>query len=151
MLGTAMRFDAGVRMLTIMCAVSVFGQQRPNFTGTWKEVKPGWVQIEKIEHQDPYLKKVTEGRGTVFGFGGKWEYRTDGDEHAENIEGWQRWSTVYWQGPALVFQHVEKVGYRVTFTRESWTLSDNGQTLTKARRIVNMDGVREGTDTFQKQ
>jgi len=148
-------------VLTVLCVVSAFGRQKPNFTGTWKQVgDSNWVEIDKIEHQDSHLK-VTEARDTIatalprvplVRMHGEHEYRTDGDEHAENgNNGRQWWTTAYWQGSALVFQSVVKDGYRVTVTRESWTLSDTGETLTKTRRIVNMDGVTQKTLTFRRQ
>jgi len=80
------------------------------------------------------------------------EYRTDGVEQMDNgNNGQQRWRTVGWQGSALVFLTVEKRGYHITVTRTSWTLSDSGNTLNKAIRVVDMDGVTEKTFTFQKQ
>lgn len=46
---------------------------------------------------------------------------------------------------------VQRKGGKVTFTRETWTLSDEGKTLTKSRRVVSPQGVTEQTLVFEKQ
>jgi hypothetical protein len=46
---------------------------------------------------------------------------------------------------------VRKEGYRVTVTREMYTLSNDGDTLTKVRRVVNMDDVTETTTILHRQ
>ena len=153
---------SSVCALTLLCVVAVFGQ-KPDFTGTWKEISgPERVRVEKIHHQDPDLKVSFEARdvptdnsslrGPLAGLMGENEYRTDGIEQADrSANGRQRWRTVDWQGSALVFLTVARDGYRVTVTRESWTLSDSGERLNKTIRIVDMDGVTERNVTFQRQ
>jgi hypothetical protein len=108
----------------------------------------------KIEHQDPKLEVNSTSTSYVLGGsfgGGAASYTTDGVEKAIKDSGTEWWTTVNWQGSALVFQRVAKSGYRVTVTREAWTLSDDGRTLTKNRRTINMDGVTENTQVYQKQ
>jgi hypothetical protein len=51
----------------------------------------------------------------------------------------------------LVFVTVRKDGYHVIVTREAWSLSNTGNTLTKAEQVIDMDGVTESTRTFLKQ
>jgi hypothetical protein len=148
-------------LLMPLCVVAALAQ-KPDFTGTWKQVDGTQrLSIEKIQHQDPALKvsfdsrdipdaKSTLDRPLAMIMGER-EYRTDGIEQVENSAKGQRWRTVGWQGSALVFLTIVKDGYHVTVTREVWTLSDSGRTLTKAIRTVNMDGVTERTVTFQKQ
>jgi hypothetical protein len=157
-----MRPLATILVLTVMCAATAFGQ-KPDFTGTWKEIsRSERVHIEKIEHQEPSLKVNSVSRDVPTGSSslqrplamlmGEAEYRTDGAEQLDTgANGRQRWRTVGWQGSALVFLTVVKDGYRVTVTRESWTLSDSGERLTKAIRMVDMDGVTESNVTFQRQ
>lgn len=122
----------------------------------------GRVRIDRIQHQDPYLKTAFDSRDVATGGSslqrplasivGEEEYRTDGYEQVDNnANGRQRWRTVSWQGSALVFLTVQKDGYHVSVTRESWTLSDAGKTLTRTTRNINMDGVTEKAVTFQKE
>jgi hypothetical protein len=154
-----------VLVLIALSVISAYGQQRPDFTGTWKRVdnssNTNRVEIDKIEHQDPHLKVATDTRGTIItslprvpsaaSGHDEHEYHIEGEHAGKDDNGRQWWTTVYWQGSLLVFQSVVKDGYHVTVTWESWTLSAAGETLTKTRRIVNMDGVTEKTLTFQKQ
>jgi hypothetical protein len=80
------------------------------------------------------------------------EYTIDGEEKASSgANGRQVWTTIGWEGPALFFLKIVKDGYRVTVSRETWTLSDDGNTLTKTTRVIDMDGVTESTRTFERQ
>jgi hypothetical protein len=157
-----MRSFLGVLVLAWLSVVAVFGQT-PDFTGTWKQIGLSErVTIEKIEQRDSYLRVASDSRDMparestlarpLAALMGNVEYRTDGAEQFDTYaNGRQRWRTVAWQGPALVFLTIEKDGYRVSVTRESWTLSDAGDVLTKTIRVVSMDGVSERTVTFQRE
>jgi len=80
------------------------------------------------------------------------EYSITGEEKADNdANGRQRWTTIGWQASALVFLKIVKDGYHVTVTRETWMLSDDGNTMTRTTRVINMDGVTESTLTFRRQ
>jgi hypothetical protein len=137
--------------------------QHPDFTGTWKEAGlPERLTIERIEHRDPDLRVAFQSREEpvrpttlqrpLASMSGSNEYSVDGVEHADmSPSGRQRWRTVGWQGPELVFLTVARDGYKVTVTREAWALSDGGHTLTKYTRVVNMDGVAERTAVFERQ
>ena len=134
-------------------------EEKPNFSGTWQQDNrrstpigsPGSVSVNRIEHQDPNLKVFTQTTTDTGPFsGGAYSsraHRTDGKEQ-ETSSGW---TTVGWQGPALVFLTVQKKGSKVTFTREIWLLSDEGKTLTETRRIVSPEGVTHQTLVFEKQ
>jgi hypothetical protein len=147
-----MRSFQSVFVLTVLCVVSAFGQ-KPDFTGTWKQVGlSDRVRIDKIDHKDPYLKVAAESSGPSAGLFLDHDFRTDGTEQVDNnVSGRQRWRTASWQGSALVILTVIKDGYHVSVTRESWTVSGEGKTLTKTTRNINMDGVTEKTLTFQKE
>ena len=149
----------GIIALALLSAVSAFGQ-KPDFTGTWKQIgRSGTVRIDKIEHKEPYLKVVTDTRSApgstarlFVAFMETNEYTIDGEEKATTgANGRQAWSTIEWQGSDLVLLKIVKDGYRVTVNRETWTLSDDGNTLTRATRVINMDGVTESALTFERQ
>ena len=78
-------------------------------------------------------------------------YVIEGAEGTRKNEKAEGWTSVYWQESSLIIQSVRKEGYRVTVTREMYTLSDGGNTLTKVRRAVNMDGVTETTTVLHRQ
>jgi hypothetical protein len=149
--------------LILVAFFAARAQDKPNFSGSWKEVGiTSRVHTLRIDHKDPDLLEYEENR-EVPGSGstlqrpiamlsGRRNWRTDGPErHEKNDKGREWWSTVLWQGPELVFLTTVKDGYRVAVTREAWSLSDDGATLTKTRRVVNMDGVTEVKISFQKQ
>jgi len=46
---------------------------------------------------------------------------------------------------------VDKKNCSVTVTRETWTLSDAGKTLTKTRRVIGPDGLTEQKSVLEKQ
>jgi hypothetical protein len=149
----------GVFVLALLSVVSAFGQ-KPDFSGTWKQIDhSGWVRIDKIEHKDPYLKVATDARSAPgsnarlnSGLMGTNEYSITGEENSDNdANGRQCWTTVGWQGSDLVFLKIVKDGYHVTVTRETWMLSDDGNTLTRTTRVINMDGVTNSTLTFERQ
>jgi hypothetical protein len=78
-------------------------------------------------------------------------YVIEGAERTEKNEKAEGWASVYWQESSLIIQSVRKEGYRVTVTRELYTLSNDGDTLTKVRRVVNMDNVTETTTILHRQ
>ncbi len=133
-------------------------QDMPNFTGTWKDVEssPTFERTHTIEHQDPNLKISTRTRrsGGRLGSGMYLDcsHTIDGSERTtpSDLCG-ASWATVRWQGSALVFLPVTKRDRSVTFTRETWTLSDDGGTLTKSRYSISPSRVTARTFVFEKQ
>ncbi len=154
-----MQSPRGIVILALLSVASAFGQT-PDFTGTWKQVdQSSLVRIDRIEQNGPYLKVAMDSRsapGSTARLGfvlmGTHEYNIDGEERADSgYNGRQRWMTIGWQGSALVFLRIVKAGYRVIVTRETWVLSDDGNTLTRTTRVINMDGVTKSTVTFERQ
>ena len=145
-------------ILAGLMVTSAWGQTKPDFSGTWKAAGSSDQNshIEKIVHQDPNL---TVDLRTHFvnsrlsgGTSGENTYVIDGVEHAsKDSKGVERWRTNSWEGAALVFLRISKDGYHVTVTREVWTLAEDGATLTKTRRVINMDGVTETKQVFERQ
>jgi hypothetical protein len=136
-------------------AVAAFGQN-PDLTGTWTRTQTGSSAICKIEQTDASisfnLKTHFQAGELSGGMNGTESYTPDGIERETKAEsGRQRWLTVYWQGRALVILRVVKDSYHVTVTREIWTTSEDGQTLSKNVRAIDMDGVRETSEAFRRQ
>src|SRR5690242_9781375 len=111
-------------------------QTRPNFSGTWKQnmektpTKSSW--LNKIEQQDATLKVTT----TTVGDRGERTYdRTyviGKEEKTQDHEGDQFVTNVKWEGNALVFETVEKEHDSTLTSKEIWTVSEDGKTLTKS-------------------
>ena len=141
-----------------LIVTSALAQPKPDFSGTWKTAGSSEqnFHIEKILHQDPNLSLHLQTRfvNSRLSGGGSDDsnYVIDGVEHARKTDkGMQFWRTDSWEGSTLVFLTVRKDGYHVVVTREVWSLSDDGNTLTKAKRVIDMDGVTESTQTFLRQ
>ncbi|MBS1856006.1 MAG: hypothetical protein JST11_11620 [Acidobacteria bacterium] len=158
-----MRSSFSALGLSVMFILSATGQHRPNLSGTWNETSNRYRDyIEKIVHRDSDLTiettmrekpgpPTTLQRPIASLHSGPSTYVIEGAEWAGKNEKAEGWTSVYWQESSLIIQSVRKEGYRVTVTREMYTLSDAGDTLTKVRRVVNMDGVTETTTVLHRQ
>jgi hypothetical protein len=141
-----------------LIVVSALGQPKPDFSGTWKTAGNSQqnFHIETIVHHDRnltlHLQTGFVNRRLSGGMSSDSTYLMDGVEHASKTDnGVQSWRTNCWEGSTLVFLTVRRDGYHVVVTREVWSLSDDGNTLTKSRRVIDMDGVTESTRTFVRQ
>jgi len=127
------------------------GQNRPDFSGTWKEnleksqPKSSWLKsyVNKIEQQGANLKVTT----TTVGDRGERTYdRTYviGQENkSQDAEGDQFTTNVKYDGNALVFETAEKEHDATLTSKEVWTLSGDGKTLTKS---IHRSGPRGESD-----
>ena len=132
-------------------AVLVCAQARPDLSGTWKQnmekstTKSSWLKsyVNKIEQQDANLKVTTtmvsdRGERTfdhTFMIGKENNNKDkDGDEYTTNVK---------WDGNALVFETTEKEHDATLTSKEIWTLSDDGKTLTKT---IHRSGPRGDSD-----
>ena len=151
-----MRLSTVAILGVLLFAVAPAFGQHPDFTGNWKHSRAGGVTVYTVDQQDALLKiafKSSYQAGSL-GTGLSWSeaYSIDGSEHYRKAaNGLEAWMTVNWQGSSLVIERVSKDAYRVAVTREAWSLSNGGQTLTITKRIVNLDGVTEQAEAFQKQ
>ena len=148
----------GALVVAGLVVASALAQPKPDFSGTWKTAGSSEenFHVEKIVYQDPNLSLHLQIRfvNSRLSGGGSSDstYVIDGLEHATRTDkGVQFWRTNSWEGSTLVFLTVRKDGYHVVVTREVWSLSDDGNTLTKAKRVIDMDGVTESTQSFVRQ
>ena len=149
--------------LSVMFILSAAGQQRPNLSGNWVETSNRYREyIERIVHEDPNLTIETTAREkpgpptrlqrpVASLHSGPATYIIEGAERTGTSDKADTWTSVYWQESSLILQSVRKEGYRVTITLELYSLSNEGDTLTKLRRVVNMDGVTETTTVLHRQ
>src|SRR5215467_1363715 len=137
-------------LLVILVAAGA-AQTRPDFSGTWKQnlekspTKSSWLKsyLNKIELQDANLKVTT----TTVGDRGERTYdRTyviGTEQQSQDREGDQFATNVKWQGNTLVFETVEKERDAILTSKEVWTLSNDGKTLTKN---IHRSGPRGDSD-----
>lgn len=153
-------FTLALATLCVSAAVSICAQTKPNFSGTWNQIQPPtsamYSHVEKIQHQDPSLKVVIETKSTggpigsglymdhTYSIGGKEEVKKTDDGVIRSV-------SVKWEGNTLVFLRTEQEGANTTTTREVWSLSEDGKTLTKARHTTSWRGVKDEKSVFEKQ
>jgi hypothetical protein len=143
-------------ILMLLLAAGASPQTHPNFSGAWKQdnsrstIRPGsTIQYSnQIDHREVKLSVTTilganeqykESRNTrEYIIGGEPQVTTD-------REGYQFTNTVKWEGDSLVFETVEKEKSATLTSREVWTLSSDGKTLTKK---IHRTGGR-GADSDQ--
>ena len=145
------KYRIAICLMVFLCAALVGAQTRPDLSGTWKQnmeksaTKSSWLKsyVNKIETQQANLKVTTtmvsdRGERTfdrTFVIGKENNNKDqDGDEYATNVK---------WDGNALVFETVEKEHDATLTTKETWTLSDDGKTLTKT---IHRSGPRGDSD-----
>ncbi|HLI76879.1 MAG TPA: hypothetical protein VKV02_08030 [Acidobacteriaceae bacterium] len=114
---------------------------KPDFSGTWKKdnaqstsIRPGTVTM-KIEQHDPQLKvEMIVARPMDPERRSVQDYTTDGKESVSTgADGDKFYTKVVWQNGALVFNVEEHEDGRVLHSTETWTLSPDGQTITRLR------------------
>jgi hypothetical protein len=147
-----------IYLLVFLVAI-VGAQTRPDFSGTWKQnlekspSKSSWLKsyVNKIELQDTSLKITT----TTVGDRGERTYdRTyviGKEEKSQDREGDQFTTNVKWEGNRLVFQTVEREHDATLTSKEVWTLSDDGKTLTKNIHRSGPRGDSDQTYVLEKQ
>jgi hypothetical protein len=149
--------------LTLLLAGAASAQSHPNFSGTWRQdnsrstIRPGSTinYSNRIVHEDPKLtvttilgangdrKESTHSRDCVIG--GKPSVSSD-------REGDQFTNTVKWEGDSLIFETEEKEKTATLTSREVWTLSLDGKTLTKKiHRTGGRGGDSDQTFVLEKQ
>jgi hypothetical protein len=135
---------------------AVASPQDPSLTGNWARNTNGSSASCQIEQQGVevafHIKTHVNAGSLSAGTIGAETYTADGVEREKTSDsGHQSWLTAYWQGQTLVIVHVTKSSYRVVVTRETWTVSEDGLTLAKHTQRIDMDGVTETTEEFQRQ
>jgi hypothetical protein len=138
-------------LIIFLCTALLGADTRPDFSGTWKQnlekspTKSSWLKsyVNKIEQQNTTLKVTT----TTVGDRGERMYDriyTIGkEEQSQDREGDQFVTNVKWEGNTLVFETVEKEHDATLTSKEVWTLSDDGKTLTKS---IHRAGPRGESD-----
>jgi hypothetical protein len=150
-----MRIRVLALTVTIFCVAAVALAQDPSLTGNWTRGDHGSSTNYKIEQQGVavtfHITTHFSGGSLSGGTNGTETYTADGVEREKTSDsGHQSWLTAYWQGQTLVIVRVTKSSYHVVATRDTWTVSEDGMTLTKTTRRVDMDGVTESTEEFER-
>jgi hypothetical protein len=135
-----MRALALFSCIFLLRAAAPSAEDRPDFSGVWRDAGDGKTAADDIDHRDPGLRISVESRLSARrragGFSGGDEYAIDGAEKPSMAgAGRNAWISAFHQGTSLVVQRIVK----------------HGGTLTRARRTVNMDGVSEAAELHRRQ
>jgi hypothetical protein len=148
-------------IFTILALAALPALARPNFTGDWKlntakstfgpMPAPDSMTI-KITHDDPKLSTASKQSGQMGEFEMKATYTTDGKESTnEGFQGSTMKSVVKWDGDALRFDTKGQFGDTEFTMTQTWTLSEDGKTLTSAQTFKSAMGEGQQKLVLEKQ
>lgn len=143
----------------LLIAPVVVAQEVPDYRGTWRDVTstPDCWSNRVIDQQGQSItitmKSQCSAMGIGFGGSGGPSYTVDGVERTTtDSDGRVRWLTARWQGSDLIILRVNRDDCcSVTFTRQTWSLSDDGNTLTHSQYRMSSRGVSEDTTVFERE
>jgi len=140
--------------------VSVFAQQKTDYSGTWKlnVAKSDFgvlggpdSRTDVITHKDPSLSDNVTAEGAQ----GKQQYTvnytTDGKEVVNKIGPREVKSTLKWEGSDLVISSKFLYNDAEVNARASWALSPDGKTLTITVHFASSLGETDQKIVYDKQ
>jgi hypothetical protein len=133
----------------------------PNFSGDWKmniaksdfgPVPAPGVLTRAIKHNDPALEIATHQKGARGEVNTQLKYTTDGKPCMNTVQGGEAKGTATWHGDSLVIESERDFQGTPITSKETWTLSDGGKTLTIANHVsVPQQGEFDIKYVFDKQ
>lgn len=150
-------------VFALVAATSLFAQSKPDFSGTWKLNKTksdlGMMAdrvpedfVVKIDHKDPEIKISQPGMR-----GGTQESKvsTDGtpvETTSQTQMGEMKSKAVAkWDGAALILDVNREMGGNTMSQSDRWSLSEDGKTLTIARKMSGPMGEMDIKQVLEKQ
>ena len=143
----------------LVLAASGTAQDKPGYTGRWTRVQPplseGSTHLEEIDQHGTTLRIKLERHGSAgsmgYGFSDDRTYTIDGPvESKRDSEGRILTVGVHWEGPNLVFVRTTVEGANTTLEREVWSVSDDGNTLTREEQTTDWRGTRTERRMFRR-
>lgn len=154
------RKTALITFLLVLPLVSVFAQQKTDFSGTWKlnVAKSDFGMLggptsrtDVITHKDPSLSNSVTAEGAQ----GKQEYTvsytTDGKEAVNKIGEREIKSTLKWAGSNLAISSKFVYNDMDVTGEATWVLSPDGKTLTISAHFTSAMGDADQKFVFEKQ
>jgi hypothetical protein len=141
----------------LFSVTAVLAQTKPDFSGLWLQdnepsqpKRPGEVTL-MIEHHDPELTvETTIVRGADHPRHAVQRYTTDGKvSNSIGADGDEFHTSVAWKDASLILSIEEHERGRILFSKEIYSLMDDGATLERIRE--RPDGERQVTIFRRKQ
>jgi hypothetical protein len=135
--------------LTLLCLSAA---DRPNFSGNWKmdAEKSSFGQLprpveyeRKIDHKEPVILMTVRQAGPMGEQTVDLTLRTDGRETSNKSRTGEAKTTGRWLGRDLQLTTTREVEGGEAVTRETWSLSEDGKTLTSVTQMKTPRGAFE--------
>jgi hypothetical protein len=152
------------RILSLTLLTVAFGlvqaQAKTDLNGTWKlntaksdfgPLPPPDSRTEKIVHADPSLKVNVAQTGGTGDLTYDVLYTTDGKECVNKVGDNEFKSTLTWDGDDLAVETKGSFGGTDFTSKDRWTVSEGGKTLTITRKISSAMGDAEMKEVYEKQ
>ncbi len=149
-------------VLTFAASIAIFGATpaKPDFTGAWKMnpakssfgAMPAPAKYERrIDHKEPLIQMTTiqataQGEQRLDSV-----LRTDGVETTNHFQSGDAHSVGKWVGNTLEFETKRDTPAGPVSTRDTWSLAEDGRTLTTTTRLTTPQGAFEFKIIFEKQ
>ena len=144
----------------LVFVASLAAQSKPNFSGTWKlnvdksdfgVLPPSNSRTDVVDHKDPNLKITVADDGAQ----GQQNYTlimtTDGKEAVNKPGGLDMKSVATWDASKLVVSTKLQFQGSDVAIKTSWSLSDDGKTLTENAHLESPMGETDQKMVFEKQ
>jgi hypothetical protein len=122
---------------------------RPNFSGTWKmnAAKSSFGQLPRpleyerhIDHKEPVIQMTVRQAGPTGEQSVEAMLRTDGQATTNKYRTGEAKTTAEWAGRELELTTTRSMEGGDAVTRETWSLSEDGKTLTSITRMKTPRG-----------
>ncbi len=133
----------------------------PNFSGEWKMNAaksdfggmPAPESVTRsIKHADPSLEIKTYQKGAAGEVTSELKYSTDGKPATNTVRGMEAKGTARWEGDTLVIESWLTVQSMEIKSKEVWSLSDGGKTLTIRNHVsIPQQGEYDTRLVLEKQ
>ncbi|HLJ49841.1 MAG TPA: hypothetical protein VKU01_27695 [Bryobacteraceae bacterium] len=147
-------------VLAASAVLSGASSSKPDFSGTWKMnpakssfgAMPAPAKYERhIDHKEPVIQMTTvqataKGEQRLDS-----TLRTDGVETTNHFQSGDARSTGKWVGATLEIETNRDTPAGAVSTRDSWSLSEDGRTLTTATHLTTPQGAFDFKVVFEKQ
>jgi hypothetical protein len=133
----------------------------PNFSGDWKmniaksdfgPVPAPEVLTRSVKHDEPALEISTYQKGRRGEVHSELKYTTDGKQCVNTVQGTEAKGAAKWNGDSLTIESERDFQGTAITSKEVWTLSDGGKTLTIRNHVtVPKQGEYDLKYVFDKQ
>ena len=142
----------------VLLAATCLGS--PNFTGEWKlnvsrskyGAIPAPLEVtRKVILDGMKLWMSTNQKTAQQESTSELRYTTDGKQSVNKLSSGDAIGAAHWEGDALIIESSQQNGGQELKSRELWTLSADGKTLTIVTHLTLPQGGVDVTQVFEKQ